>query len=82
MRLPPAIKQTGARRYDRVRRSGLSGEIRAVTMPEQRVAEAKKLGFRICVLPAVSKKTLGDTGVSEGMKILGVSSISQVLELL
>ena len=61
---------------------GLSGEIRAVTMPEQRVAEAKKLGFRICVLPAVSKKTLGDTGVSEGMKILGVSSISQVLELL
>ncbi|WP_346662617.1 DNA repair protein RadA [uncultured Merdimonas sp.] len=61
---------------------GLSGEIRAVTMPEQRVAEAKKLGFRTCVLPAVSKKTLGDTGVSEGMKILGVSSISQVLELL
>ena len=25
---------------------GLSGEIRAVTMPEQRVAEAKKLGFK------------------------------------
>ena len=25
---------------------GLSGEVRAVTMPEQRVAEAKKLGFR------------------------------------
>lgn len=30
---------------------GLSGEVRAVTMPEQRVAEARKLGFKTCVLP-------------------------------
>ena len=28
---------------------GLSGEVRAVNMPEQRVAEAKKLGFEICI---------------------------------
>lgn len=33
---------------------GLSGEVRAVSMPEQRVAEAKKLGFRNCIIPAVS----------------------------
>ena len=28
---------------------GLSGEVRAVNMPEQRVAEAKKLGFETCI---------------------------------
>ena len=32
---------------------GLSGEVRAVSMPEQRVAEAKKLGFETCILPKV-----------------------------
>ena len=32
---------------------GLSGEVRAVNMPEQRVAEAKKLGFETCVVPEV-----------------------------
>ena len=35
---------------------GLSGEVRAVNMPEQRVAEAKKLGFETCILPEVSLK--------------------------
>ena len=38
---------------------GLSGEVRAVTMPEQRVAEAKKLGFKVCVVPEVSLKSIG-----------------------
>ena len=38
---------------------GLSGEVRAVTMPEQRVSEAKKLGFKRCIVPAVSMKTIG-----------------------
>lgn len=33
---------------------GLSGEVRAVNMPEQRVAEAKKLGFTTCIMPEVS----------------------------
>ena len=28
-------------------------EVRAVSMPEQRVAEAKKLGFETCILPKV-----------------------------
>ena len=32
---------------------GLSGEVRAVNMPEQRVAEAKKLGFETCILPEI-----------------------------
>lgn len=30
---------------------GLSGEVRGVTMSEQRVAEAKKLGFKSVLFP-------------------------------
>ena len=32
---------------------GLSGEVRAVSMPEQRAAEARKLGFETCIMPEV-----------------------------
>lgn len=35
---------------------GLSGEVRAVSQAPQRVAEARKLGFEVCVIPAVSVK--------------------------
>ena len=43
---------------------GLSGEVRAVNMPEQRVAEAKKLGFQTCIVPAVSMDMVkGITGI-------------------
>lgn len=37
---------------------GLSGEVRAVSMAEQRVQEAKKLGFEQVILPQVCMKSL------------------------
>ena len=37
---------------------GLSGEVRAVSQAEGRVAEAKKLGFQTCILPQVSLEHL------------------------
>lgn len=37
---------------------GLSGEVRAVSMAEQRVLEAKKLGFHTIILPAVCMKNM------------------------
>lgn len=37
---------------------GLSGEVRAVSMAEQRVQEAKKLGFKTILLPAVCMKAV------------------------
>lgn len=58
---------------------GLSGEVRAVTMPEQRVAEAKKLGFKTCIIPEVSLKTVGKV---DGMEIIGVKSVNQAMNLL
>ena len=58
---------------------GLSGEVRAVSMPEQRVAEAKKLGFETCIVPEVSKGLL--KGI-KGIKIIGVNTISDAIQLI
>lgn len=55
---------------------GLSGEIRAVTMPEQRVTEAKKLGFKTCIIPEVSLKAVGTV---PGIEVLGVKSVNQAI---
>ena len=58
---------------------GLSGEVRAVSMPEQRVAEAKKLGFETCIMPEVSKAMV--KGI-QGIKIIGVKNIGDAVGLL
>jgi DNA repair protein RadA/Sms len=56
---------------------GLSGEVRAVTMPDQRVAEAKKLGFKTCILPSVSVKSVGNI---EGMDVIGVKNVRDAMQ--
>ncbi len=61
---------------------GLSGEVRAVTMPEQRVAEARKLGFKTCIIPEVSLKTLGTSDEKLGIRVVGVRSVNQVIDML
>lgn len=58
---------------------GLSGEVRAVSMPEQRVTEAKKLGFETCVLPKVSLDMV--KGIS-GIRLIGVKTINDAMGLL
>ena len=58
---------------------GLSGEVRAVNMPEQRVVEAKKLGFETCIMPKVSMDAVKEI---KGIKIIGVSSISDAIQLI
>ena len=55
---------------------GLSGEVRAVNMPEQRVAEAKKLGFETCILPEVSLKMV--KGI-KGIRLVGVKNIADAV---
>lgn len=55
---------------------GLSGEVRAVSMPEQRVAEAKKLGFETCILPEVSLKMVKEI---QGIKLIGVKNIGDAV---
>lgn len=58
---------------------GLSGEVRAVSMPEQRVSEAKKLGFQTCIVPAVSVETVKNIA---GIEIIGVKNISEAVQLI
>lgn len=58
---------------------GLSGEVRAVNMPEQRVAEAKKLGFETCVIPEVSKDMVKEI---TGIKVVRVKTINDAMNLI
>ncbi|MCI8834121.1 MAG: DNA repair protein RadA [Ruminococcus sp.] len=58
---------------------GLSGEVRAVSMPEQRVAEAKKLGFEVCMIPEVS---MGMVKEIKGIRVIGVKSVSDAIQLI
>ena len=58
---------------------GLSGEVRAVNMPEQRVQEAKKLGFETCIMPAVSFDSVKNI---QGIRIVGVKNINEAIQLI
>ena len=53
---------------------GLSGEVRAVSMAEQRVLEARKLGFHKVILPAVCMPSL--RGV-DGIELIPVNTVGE-----
>ena len=56
---------------------GLSGEVRAVSMAENRVAEAKKLGFTTCIVPMSCLETCKKIN---GINVVGVSSVQDAME--
>jgi len=56
---------------------GLTGEIRGVSQAEQRVAEAKQLGFEQIILPKVNMKTVKDCG----LKLTGVGHVTELMRL-
>ena len=58
---------------------GLSGEVRGVSMVEQRAAEAAKLGFTACVLPEVNRDRLRSV---EGIKVIGVRTVQDAIDLI
>ncbi|MCH5275194.1 MAG: DNA repair protein RadA [Lachnospiraceae bacterium] len=58
---------------------GLSGEVRAVSMADKRVQEAKKLGFTTCVLPKANADVLKET---KGIRIVGVSGVQDAIDLI
>ena len=57
---------------------GLAGELRAVSFGEKRVMEALKLGFETIILP---KDNLKEVYNIKNIKIIGVSNISELLNL-
>jgi len=56
---------------------GLTGEVRAVGRPAERVAEAHKLGFTRCVLP---KGNLKGLKAPRGMELSAVSTVTETLK--
>jgi DNA repair protein RadA/Sms len=58
---------------------GLAGEIRAVTLCEQRLSEAARLGFKRAIVPAQNVKLLTDRC---GMEVVAVDRLGAALGLL
>ena len=58
---------------------GLSGEVRSVSMIENRVTEAKKLGFTTCVIPNSCAERVKNI---EGIKIIPVSGVAEAIDLI
>lgn len=56
---------------------GLSGEVRAVSQAELRVAEAERLGFRTALLPMKNCRQLA--GKFRGMELFGVETVGDAL---
>jgi DNA repair protein RadA/Sms len=58
---------------------GLAGEIRAVSQPEVRIKEARKLGFSRCLLP---KGNLEACSRIEALEIVPVESVKKLIDIL
>jgi len=58
---------------------GLTGEVRGISQAESRVQEARKMGFRRCLIPENNLKDL--KGLSD-IEMVGVQTISGVVDLL
>jgi DNA repair protein RadA/Sms len=57
---------------------GLAGEIRAVSNAETRVREAKRLGFKKCIIPKNSLATIKNID-KLGIEVIGVRDVKQAL---
>lgn len=58
---------------------GLSGEVRGISMIEQRIQEAARMGYTTCIIPKVCEKQLKN---SKGIKVVGVSSVQDAVDLI
>ena len=57
---------------------GLTGEVRAVNMVEQRVAEASKMGFETCIMPKANIDRIKNPSI----KLIGVKNVQELMSLL
>jgi len=55
---------------------GLAGEVRAVTMAEQRVLEAAKMGYSLCILPLANCKSIETSDI----RLAGISHVREILD--
>lgn len=58
---------------------GLTGEVRGVSMAEQRVKEAAKLGFQTCILPKSNAMNMKEVA---GIRMIGVGNVKEAIDLI
>ncbi len=58
---------------------GLSGEVRGVSLVQQRIGEAVKLGFSTCIVPEVN---VGQVKAAEGIRVIGVKTVRDAIDLI
>ena len=58
---------------------GLTGEVRAIGQVDSRIAEAKKMGFKRCLVPKSNLKRIADI---DGIKVSGISKVAEAVDTL
>jgi DNA repair protein RadA/Sms len=58
---------------------GLAGEVRSISYVEKRIIEAKKLGFKTCIIPKSNFKGLK---IPDGIEVIGVNSVSEAANII
>ena len=58
---------------------GLTGEVRGIGKAKQRIAEAERLGYKLCIVPRVNVPEA--SGASE-IKVIGVANVKEAVEIL
>jgi DNA repair protein RadA/Sms len=58
---------------------GLTGEVRAISHADTRIAEILKMGFTRCLLPKTSLKQMVQ---KDGLQIMGIRTVSEAMEIL
>jgi DNA repair protein RadA/Sms len=56
---------------------GLTGEVRAISYIDKRIEEAKKLGFKKCLVPVSNLKSVRNI---KGIEIIGINTVKEAIE--
>ncbi|NLY19305.1 MAG: DNA repair protein RadA [Clostridiaceae bacterium] len=58
---------------------GLTGEVRTVNQAEKRVMEAKRMGFKKCILPLGNRSKNLESGIADGMELMFADTVEEAL---
>ena len=59
---------------------GLTGEVRPVSQAEKRIMEAKRLGFKRCLVPSGNKSSPAES--TDGIELLYAATVEEALGFL
>ncbi len=61
---------------------GLTGEVRPVSQADKRIMEARRMGFKKCIVPAGNKSKLNRDDAGEGMDLFYAGTVEEALKYL